>query len=35
MKFEDLKRLYLKKKEKFGSETYKLISELLKEAKKI
>ena len=35
MKFEDLKRLYLKKKEKFGSETYKHISELLKEAKKV
>ncbi|TET77053.1 MAG: DNA modification methylase [Candidatus Cloacimonadota bacterium] len=35
MKFEDLKRLYLKKKEQFVSETYKHISELLKEAKKM
>ncbi|OQX53107.1 MAG: DNA modification methylase [Candidatus Omnitrophica bacterium 4484_213] len=35
MKFEDLKNLYLKKKEKFGVETYKHISELLKEAKEI
>lgn len=33
MKFEDLKILYLKKKEKFGIETYKHISELLEEAK--
>jgi len=35
MKFEDLKRLYLKKREQFGSETYKHTSELLKEAKEI
>lgn len=35
MKFEDLKKLYLKKKEQFGAETYKHISELLKEAKEI
>lgn len=35
MKFEDLKKLYLKKKDQFGAETYKHISELLKEAKEI
>jgi type II restriction enzyme len=35
MKFEDLKNLYLKKKEQFSAETYKHISELLKEAKEI
>lgn len=35
MKFEDLKALYLKRKEQLGSETYKYISELLKEAKEI
>jgi type II restriction enzyme len=35
MKFEDLKDLYLKKKEQLGAETYKHISELLKEAKEI
>ena len=35
MNFEDLKRLYLKKKERLGEEVYKHISELLKEAKKI
>jgi type II restriction enzyme len=35
MKFEDLKRLYLKKKTQLGSETYKHISELLEEAKEI
>ena len=35
MDFEDLKRLYLKKKEQLGTETYKHISELLKEAKEI
>ena len=35
MKFEDLKNLYLKKKEQLGAETYKHISELLKQAKKI
>jgi len=35
MKFEDLKNLYLKKKEQLGAETYKHISELLKQAKEI
>lgn len=35
MKFEDLKQLYLKKKEQFGVEAYKHISELLREAKEI
>jgi type II restriction enzyme len=35
MKFEDLKDLYLKKEKQFGAETYKHISELLKETKKI
>lgn len=35
MKFEDLKNLYLKMKDRFGEETYKHISELLKEAKNI
>jgi len=35
MKFEDLKKLYLQKKKRFGSETYKHITDLLKEAKKI
>ena len=35
MNFEDLKKLYLEKKEHFGNETYKHISELLKEAKVI
>ena len=35
MKFEDLKRLYLKKKEQLGGEVYKHTSELLKEAKSI
>ena len=35
MNFEDLKNLYLKKKEKFGTDTYKHISELLKETKEI
>ncbi len=35
MNFEDLKRLYLKKREQFGTEAYKHISELLKEAKEI
>jgi len=35
MKFEDLKKLYLEKKKQFGAETYKYISELLKEAKEI
>ena len=35
VKFEDLKSLYLKKKEQLGIEAYKEISKLLKEAKKI
>jgi len=35
MKFEDLKNLYLKKKEQSGVDTYKHISNLLKEAKEI
>jgi type II restriction enzyme len=35
MQFEDLKNLYLKKKEQLGAETYKHISKLLKEAKEI
>jgi len=35
MKFEDLKKLYLEKKKQYGVETYKHISELLKEAKEI
>lgn len=35
MKFEDLKKLYLVKKAQLGAETYKHISELLKEAKKL
>ena len=35
MNFDDLKNLYLKKKEKFGTETYKYISELLKEIKEM
>ncbi|MGC9337608.1 MAG: BsaWI family type II restriction enzyme [Candidatus Cloacimonadia bacterium] len=35
MKFEDLKNLYLKKREQLGAETYKYISKLLKEAKEI
>ena len=35
MKFEDLKNLYLKKKEQLGTETYKHISKLLKQAKEI
>lgn len=33
MDFEDLKRLYLKKREQLGADAYKHISELLKEAK--
>jgi len=33
MKFEDLKELYLQKKKQFGANTYKHISQLLKEAK--
>lgn len=35
MKFEDLKNLYLKKKVQLGADTYKHISNLLKEAKEI
>jgi len=35
MDFEDLKNMYLKKREQYRDETYKYISELLKEAKEI
>ncbi|MCK4321350.1 DNA modification methylase [candidate division WOR-3 bacterium] len=35
MKFEDLKRIYIKKEKQLGSATYKHISELLTEAKKL
>lgn len=35
MDFEDLKRLYLKKREQLGPDAYKHISELLKEAKEL
>ena len=35
MKFEDLVRLYEEKRKEYGSEAYKHISELLKEAKEI
>ena len=35
MDFEDLKRLFLRKREKLGADVYKHISELLKEAKKL
>ena len=35
MKFEDLKNLYLGRKKQYGIETYKQMSELLKEAKEI
>jgi len=35
MNFEEIKKLYLKKKELFGVKTYKYISELLKEVKEI
>lgn len=35
MNFEDLKRLYLKKREQLGIDAYKHISELLREAKEI
>lgn len=35
MDFEDLKGLYLKKREQLGANTYKHISELLKEAKEL
>jgi len=33
MNFEDLKKLYLNKKEKYGNEAYRYVSKLLKEAK--
>jgi len=33
MKFEDLKKLYLIKKDQYGVDTYKYVSQLLKEAK--
>jgi len=35
MKFENLKNLYLEKKKRYGIETYKHTSELLREAKEI
>jgi len=35
MKFDDLKKMYLEKKKEFQEETYKHISDLLKEAKEI
>jgi len=35
MKFKELKELYLQKKEQFGANTHKHISQLLKEAKEI
>jgi len=35
MRFEDLKNLYQEKKKQFGTETYKHMSEILKEAKEI
>lgn len=35
MKFEDLKKLYMEKKELFGDDTYRHISKILKEAKVI
>ncbi|HOV09003.1 MAG TPA: BsaWI family type II restriction enzyme [Spirochaetota bacterium] len=35
MKFEDLKKLYLEMKDRFGAETYRHISELLRKAKEI
>ena len=35
MDFEDLKGLYLKKREQLGANTYKHISELLREAKEL
>ena len=35
MDFEDLKNLYLKKREQIGADTYRHISELLKEAKEL
>jgi len=33
MKFEDLKELYLQKEEQYGVDTYKYVSQILKEAK--
>ena len=35
MKFNDLKNMYLKKKEQYGSEAYKHTSQLLEEAKEV
>ncbi|MGD9552436.1 MAG: BsaWI family type II restriction enzyme [Candidatus Caldatribacteriota bacterium] len=35
MDFEELKKLYLEKKEQYGSEAYKYISQLLEEAKEL
>lgn len=35
MDFEELKKLYLQKKEQYGSEAYKYISQLLEEAKEL
>ena len=35
MDFDDLKKLYIKKRKQFGDDAYKHISELLKEAKEI
>lgn len=35
MKFEDLQKLYLRKQKQFGASTYKHISEILADAKKI
>ncbi|MBT9131998.1 MAG: hypothetical protein DDT33_00506 [Firmicutes bacterium] len=35
MDFEDLKRLYLKKREQLGPNTYRHISELLRDAKEL
>jgi type II restriction enzyme len=35
MDFEDLKKLYLKRRGQLGTDAYKHISELLKEAKKL
>jgi len=35
MRFEDLKKMYLEKKKCYGAETYRHISELLREAKEV
>jgi len=35
MDFEELKKLYLQKKEKYGVDAYKYISQLLEEAKEV